>query len=398
MKKYVMFLLLPMTLVLGACSNTENTNSEPSTHAGSSQKQDTPTQNKTDETVSQKNQEQTKDVPDLFDIQLNTKSKKVELLSPGGKPVVLADNIPSKPVKSPNGEKAAYISPSGWEELSNLYIVDLHDGSQHELVHYDPENKPKDVIWEDDKHVLVIIGYPYGAITVGGNIYKINVETNEKEAVTDYDSNTQITDLLDIKDGVLHYSGIQYTDKEQNERKKFSDQMKLDHNQKNISGSAYTLTNEDADVMLASLEQVNSYFSNTTNHNLSFSVKKEKDTYVGYFMDDTTNEELEKPKLVLSLDGKKLEYINETGESQFLSTNQPLEILKGYKHIKSKLGTEFLNHKNRFLVFDHMEEHKYVYHIFDSLEDHDATYDWVEFDPVKNTYISQLLPNNKKYD
>lgn len=195
MKKYIILLLLTITLILGGCSNSKETT-------------------------------ETTDAPDFFDIQLNCKAYTIELISPEGKTVVLADEDPSKPVKSPNGKKAAYISPWGWETLSVLYIVDLKDGSKKALVSHDFQNQPKEVIWEDDEHVLVIIGYPYGTIAIGGNIYRVNVISKDKEALTHYDSYTQITDLHLIE-GVLYYNGIQYTDKEYIHYKDYSNQITL---------------------------------------------------------------------------------------------------------------------------------------------------------------------------
>lgn len=171
MKNYLLFILLAIIMVLGACSNTEKTTSaKTSNDTKSSENKDISNQNGTEVTVSSKEQEETTDVLDFFDIQLNTESNRVELLYPGGKPVVLAEDSPSEPLKSPNGEKAAYISPWEWEESSNLYIVDLQDSSQDILVSTDTENQTKDVIWEDDEHVLVIKGYQYGTVDVGGKI------------------------------------------------------------------------------------------------------------------------------------------------------------------------------------------------------------------------------------
>jgi hypothetical protein len=229
MKNYLMFLLLAISLVLGACSNTEKTTSaKTSTDTKSSENMDLPAQNEAEVTVTSKEQEETTDLPDFFDIQLNTESNRVELLYPGGKPVVLADDIPSEPLKSPNGQKAAYISPWEMEESSNLYIVDLQDGSQDILVSTaDTEYQPKDVIWEDDEHVMVIIGYRYGTVDVGGSIYRINIETKEQEVIKPSGGNTQITDLERIEDKVLYYNGIQYIDDIQNEYKEYSDQISL---------------------------------------------------------------------------------------------------------------------------------------------------------------------------
>ncbi|MCM3585763.1 DUF4652 domain-containing protein [Mesobacillus maritimus] len=226
MKKYLLLLILAVSLVVGACSNTDETTQEKSSETESTEKQEKQTENEKEKTGTQENEEETKNQADLFDIKLNAEKDTIELVQAGGKTVVLAEDMPSEPVKSPNGEKAAYLSPYGWETMSNLYLVDLHDGSQDVLVPFDAEKKPKEVVWEDDQHVLVIIGYPHGTVSVGGNIYRINIETKETEAVTDYGDEIQITDLR-IEDGVLYYSGVQYTDENMNEKKDYSNQISL---------------------------------------------------------------------------------------------------------------------------------------------------------------------------
>lgn len=139
----------------------------------------------------------------------------------------MADNQPSEPINSPNGEYAVYLAPFEWEEISDLFLVNLKDGSQKKLVEGNSESKPKKVIWEDDKHVLVIIGYPYGTVSVGGNIYRVDIETGEKEALTNYKDDIQITDFQ-IEDGTLHYSGIQYIDEGMNEYKDYTNQISLE--------------------------------------------------------------------------------------------------------------------------------------------------------------------------
>ena len=210
-----MFLLLTMTIILlGACSNNKEVTSE------------------------------TTDIPDFFDIQMNTKTNLdsmggiefshdldyLELSYPGGKPVQLTNDSFSTPLKSPNGKKAVYISPWGWEEWNELYIVDLQNGYQETLVPYDVEGeiKPKDVIWEDDEHILVILGRTYGTVDLGGGVYRINVETYKSEEIPIPDQNNQITEFLRIEDGVLYYNGIQFSDEGQiRPEEEYSSQIRL---------------------------------------------------------------------------------------------------------------------------------------------------------------------------
>ncbi len=217
-KKYPLLLILFIVFLLTACASKQQ---EHSSGEHSSQVEDeSGTEEKTPT-------EKEKDDGDLYDIELNHETNALELKKEGTKTIVLADNQPSEPINSPNGEYAVYLAPFEWEEISDLFLVNLKDGSQKKLVEGNSESKPKKVIWEDDKHVLVIIGYPYGTVSVGGNIYRVDIETGEKEALTKYIDDFHITDFQ-IEDGTLHYSGIQYIDEGMNEYKDYTNQISLE--------------------------------------------------------------------------------------------------------------------------------------------------------------------------
>ncbi|WP_052144898.1 DUF4652 domain-containing protein [Halalkalibacter okhensis] len=163
----------------------------------------------------------------VLDIQFNSKTEQVEIVYPNGKTEVLAEDSPTEPKKSPDNKKAVYISPFEWEERGSLYLVDLKNGDQNVLVAPKRDYTPKNVIWQDDSRVLVIIGYGYGTVLVGGNIFSVNIETKEKVQITQYDGHIQILDL-EIENGVLHYSGIKYKDEELNESEVYSNNISLD--------------------------------------------------------------------------------------------------------------------------------------------------------------------------
>ncbi|MCM3716184.1 DUF4652 domain-containing protein [Alkalihalobacillus oceani] len=164
----------------------------------------------------------------MFDIKFNSKTETVELVYPNGNTEVLAEDSPTEPVVSADKKKAVYISPLEWEERGNLYIVDLQSGEQEVLVAPEGDYIPKNAIWQDNKRVLVIIGYGSGTVRVGGNIFSVNIETKEKVKITDYnDGRVQILDF-EIKDGILTYTGIQYTDNDFQVTKTYSNSISLD--------------------------------------------------------------------------------------------------------------------------------------------------------------------------
>lgn len=240
MTKYLLFLLLAATLVLGACSN-ENATSEDKTN------EEVKTENEAAKTEENKESENDDNRANkMFDIALisdddsfehenpdgtkqiiESERDLIQLIKPDGTTEVIATEMPSEPVKSPDGKKAVYISPLEWEAVGDLYLVNLEDGSKDVLV-AQTENQfiPKKVIWENDENVLVIIGYAMGTIDWGGHIYRVNVETKEKTLITDYDSKVSLTDMY-IRDGNLYYSGIKYIDDDLNENVEYSNHTSL---------------------------------------------------------------------------------------------------------------------------------------------------------------------------
>ncbi|WP_368502826.1 DUF4652 domain-containing protein (plasmid) [Alkalihalophilus sp. As8PL] len=163
----------------------------------------------------------------MFDIRLNSKTEKVELVYPNGNCDILADNAPGEPVKSPNNKHAVYISPLEWEEQGTLYLVDLENGDQKILVEPAGDWIPKNVLWQDDERVFVIIGYGHGTLSVGGNIFSVNVSTKEKLQITQYESDIQILDFK-IEDGILYYNGIKYTDSNYEKSETYTNNISLD--------------------------------------------------------------------------------------------------------------------------------------------------------------------------
>jgi hypothetical protein len=234
MKKYILFVLLAAVLVLGACANggevTEDkksddvqTKEEVKTDSDSAEKTET------EKAPVQQGENAEKEEPAVsngFDVKYNAEDKSVQLVKADGTTEVLAAGSATEPVKSPDSKKAAYVSPVEFEELGDVYIVNLEDGTQSILVASENQETPKKVIWEDDKNVLVIIGQAYGTVGVGGNIYRVNLETKEKTALTNYEGDIQITDFK-IENGILKYSGIKYTDDNFNESVEYANEKSL---------------------------------------------------------------------------------------------------------------------------------------------------------------------------
>ena len=74
---------------------------------------------------------------------------------------------------------------------------------------------------------MVIIGFPHGTVNRGGGLYRINVETYEREQIPIPGHNNEATEFLSIEDGVLYYNGIQFIDGGQGTSEDYSGQITL---------------------------------------------------------------------------------------------------------------------------------------------------------------------------
>lgn len=87
----------------------------------------------------------------------------------------------SKEVKNPSGKYVAYIEPFEWEICGNIFIRNLKTGTTRQLTDYgiSRSSKPKNIQWFNDTLMLVIEGYTWGTVTVGGSLYFVDCRTGE---------------------------------------------------------------------------------------------------------------------------------------------------------------------------------------------------------------------------
>lgn len=83
----------------------------------------------------------------------------------------------SKSLRSPLGTYDAYIEPFEWEEVGNLFVKNNKTGIIKQLTYYEPRRSdtPKVLTWFDDTLLLVIEGYTWGTVTVGGSLFLVNI-------------------------------------------------------------------------------------------------------------------------------------------------------------------------------------------------------------------------------
>jgi hypothetical protein len=105
------------------------------------------------------------------------------------KPICLS--CTSVPSISPDNKSIAYITPFEWEAIGELYIYDIKDEWNREVIKaedIDDQDTVKVAKWLDDRYILTIIGLGYGTVSVGGDLYLYDTENRELKMIIDADS------------------------------------------------------------------------------------------------------------------------------------------------------------------------------------------------------------------
>jgi hypothetical protein len=110
------------------------------------------------------------------------------------------NDAPSKPSISSDKKKLAYISPFEFEVIGEVFLYNhLNDIHKAVITHKDiPENlAPKKISWFDDRYLLAIMGYAYGTVSIGGDLYVYDT-VDEKMALL-INQDEQKGEISDIK-------------------------------------------------------------------------------------------------------------------------------------------------------------------------------------------------------
>lgn len=106
-----------------------------------------------------------------------------------------------------------------FEGINRLVIEDLETGkfTIYKYRYEGEQNTPKDIEWIDENRLYVIIGYAYGTVTMGGNLYILNVEDHSITPV--FEDSTNKEEIMTIGangDGTFTYKKHIYEDEEFN--------------------------------------------------------------------------------------------------------------------------------------------------------------------------------------
>ncbi|WP_243355865.1 DUF4652 domain-containing protein [Bacillus litorisediminis] len=163
----------------------------------------------------------------MYQLKYDENTEIIIQIDPTGKETIIAKGYSSKPEYSPDMKKALYISPLAWEQPGSLYLYNLENGEITELVSLvDNKNTPKYAIWINNEIIAVIIGFLWGTVAIGGNVYTYNINNHVLKQITHYPSEIQIT-LLNIKNESLELNGIKYLDETVNQFKEFQEIIPL---------------------------------------------------------------------------------------------------------------------------------------------------------------------------
>ena len=120
------------------------------------------------------------------------------------------DLLTSKPEEF--GNIIAYICPYDFETQNNIYLYDLESNIKEEIFSWEESRSPKFLRWKSEKCLYVIMGETYGTITMGGDLYSLNILTGELKLLKSFPDNIQVTSFTIVEGGAIELKGIEYVD------------------------------------------------------------------------------------------------------------------------------------------------------------------------------------------
>lgn len=126
------------------------------------------------ETLEESNRQYTRVYKLEKDISIYYTDKKEIFIDNGIKEQCINKDSASFPKLSPDGRRLAYISPHEFEALGELHIYDIEKNEETTVIKIgdiESQDMVKSVEWLDDRYLVTIIGYAYGTVSQGGNLY-----------------------------------------------------------------------------------------------------------------------------------------------------------------------------------------------------------------------------------
>lgn len=120
----------------------------------------------------------------------------ITVISGDKKEVISAvDMLPSKPEISPDTTKMAFISPLEMEVYGEVWLYTAKSGERKLMITREQlgkEESPKQLLWYDDSHLLVINGNAEGTISSNRHLLLYDLENNQLNSLMQVDKNQDI--------------------------------------------------------------------------------------------------------------------------------------------------------------------------------------------------------------
>lgn len=130
------------------------------------------------------------------------------ILRKGNLDNIICSNSHSAPSINKSNDKLIYISPFEWEQLGSLMLYDLNLNKLSKLEICIPQNFTiKKVEWLNDFSILLIVGFAYGTVSVGGDLYTYNFFTKNLKKILELNKNEEIKDF-EITDNKIYLEKV----------------------------------------------------------------------------------------------------------------------------------------------------------------------------------------------
>ena len=144
----------------------------------------------------------------------------IALKTPDGYWQLLALGMPSQPIISPDKMSVAWIDNQEFEVIGRpwVYRVDRLSLSQVMPVPFDLEPQDqysaKQLMWQDDEHLVVVWGFGYGTVSQGGHVYRIQVPGLRSQLIYKaYDQNREeAVSVSPTSDGGIRAKVVRWVD------------------------------------------------------------------------------------------------------------------------------------------------------------------------------------------
>ncbi|MBT2605634.1 DUF4652 domain-containing protein [Bacillus sp. ISL-53] len=128
-----------------------------------------------------------------------------------------------------NNNKIMFIKPYEFELQGEVYMGDLNDlnNIRKLTIPIGSDESIKDIAWLDNDRILLIIGYNWGTVAIGGNLYKYDLHSEKLELISKFSKKIQLDTIQGISQRKILLKGIKYTDDNMNDKVDFEKEVSL---------------------------------------------------------------------------------------------------------------------------------------------------------------------------